>query len=516
LSILNKRAIALLSLLFAVCVLQAFASSESVSAQPFETIITGAVFLDGAPAREGTRVRIAWVEGAEIEIASTGEGGLPPNEYRIEPTFSSAFNFRPIELSLPDVPQVEPVTVLYYSGTIITASIVGRTTTVTPTPTAGEGEAYISVPQLVYLGLQAAGIDSAGASVMSIGGDLVLTRIGEPIRLPVLVTEGALLESLSDDANGVTVQPQDDGYLVRIALRDAQGDDQIRVLATVDALRYAVGYVEGTVLDMGIDLPTRSRDLTAEDERVGVASVKVLGEVLAFPADSSMKMTIAKSLPDVEFERVRQLAAESNLEIEDLAFGVQFEKQNLDDSLGEITLQMGVGRSWVERYLVESMVGFRIADDGSAQWLRLTPETLSEDSATFSLLSPNGLSGFGLAAVRSVPSPTPIVAATPTRSPIEEATLAPAVTPTPVPPTSTPAPVQTVAPEATGVSTSAALLPVTTQPPTPEPTAAPTGGGCSSTPPGMSVVDLVFPLGLTGGIGLAMGRRRIGFKRFHR
>ena len=192
------------------------------------------------------------------------------------------------ELTFPHSPGQEP------TATPAPTATPSPTPTDTPVPTPEPGVAIVEVPAELRLSSEGTGVDIEGTVVQSVDAAVRLGKIGEQLVLPILVPEGVTLEAFDDPDSGISVERREDGLRVRIAIRDPEGNDQIRVLVDIPELHGTGTTVEGVVESMGIDLPTKSLDLTDEDQRVGIASVKVIADVTAFPAEAFMKMSIVK------------------------------------------------------------------------------------------------------------------------------------------------------------------------------------------------------------------------------
>ena len=359
----------------------------------------------------------------------------------------------------------------------------------------GDHIATITVPESVSITAGSDARDRYDAPLEVRGGAIEIAGPGDAISVPVVVPGGWVLESLTDTTTGITIVRNANGALLRIPIRDADGNDTIRVLVNTTDYIGDGWQATATILSMSIDLPTRSRDFTEVDSEVGVASVKILGEITGFPGNSVMEMSIAKSAQAADLATVEGLANATGLEVADVAYVVGLDKTNLDRVLGEMTLRLTVGKTWIDRFGLENIRVVRLADDGSTQvfeWLPVDPEA---DPAQFNLVSPDGLSKFVIEALRKIqatptptPSPTPTVTPTFTPSPTPTSTPTPAPTATPEPtampaptaaiePMATPRPtltaVATPASSATGAS-AASATPTATVPPPPPPTPAPT------------------------------------------
>lgn len=324
-----------------------------------------------------------------------------------------------------------------------------------------EFTARVDIPPELLLSTEGTGFDIFDVALQSTGGPVVFTSVGEPVTLPIPVTSGRGLLEYADTGSGTTVKPIPGGHLVRIPIKDASGRDTIRLLLTVQGLVGTGDAVTGTVTAIDIDLPTRSADLSSVDDRVGTASVKVLGSLKSFPGQSGMTMWIGKQADTVTLSAFAEHAATLGLEIDEVAFATGFDKTGLDDAIDAITLRLTVGRAWVDVVGVPNIRVFRRADDGTVEALDAPIEDPSAADIQFNASSPNGLSTFVIAAVKAA-------AATPTPT----ATAIPVATATPVPIVELPTPTAgQVTPGGTATATPPTAAVAT---PTPEVIATPT------------------------------------------
>ena len=519
--------------------------ASTASAQEGVTIIRGFVTINGEPAPEETQVRISLEGGGQIASTLTGFVGLSPNEFMVEVESDPAYENQTIVVTLPGVKNTGSVKATFELNTVIVVNVDVVVMEPTPTPTPRPGVALVEIPSSVTLSPEGVGVDSEGEPVGTQGGDVILTEPGQPIAMPIEVPSGRTLEEFKDPVTGLTVRAVEEGYLVRIPIRDADGNDQIRVLATTGPLSGTGLSVEGTVISMGIDLPTLKADLSALDTRVGVASVKVIAEVVRFPADASLELWLSKDLDEQLAASLASVLLKEGLEIDDIPFAVNFDERNLEEALGELTLRLGVGQGWVNSFPVANIVGFHVSDDGTAEIIDAPPLDLNADPVIFTLISPGGLSGFGLAALRkakqlaatqtAVAAQTQVPTATSTPlppTPTAAPTIAPTAIPTAIPappvvapvaspgvagpspvaaPAESPRPVAAPIAPATAEPVATTAPPVVTAPPAPtaEPDESSVGGGACSLPtPGTNRVDLGMAALLVGLIALRVRRLR--------
>ena len=493
-------------------------------------IIRGRVTLDGVPTSANVIVSAFGPSGTALASTFTGIFGAP-DEYELllglhtgveagelitvdaEPGLGLPFNFsRSVKTTLT-------------SGATVTAN-VATFTKVPPVVRVPEGgTSFASVRQFVSISPNATATHSNGSPASVIGGGIDIPAIGGDLILPVAVPEGLTLESLTDTATGLTVEPTAAGALLRIPFTDDTLNDTIRVLVETTPFLGNGTSVTAQVTGLSIDLPTRSRDFSETSPDVGVGSVKVTGDISAFPGGALLEMRI-EALPNEEVRSVidNELARDE-ASVAGIAFSVEFITTKLDTALQSATLRLDVGKAWLDGHANDSVEVFRSAEDGSLEryaWIPVDPEA---DPVRFELVSNNGLSTFVIVAVKKA------IENTPTPAPSPAATSSPP--PPPPAPTSTPSPLASATPgplptatrgpagsTETSVSPSSASSVATA---VPAPTAAPAatatvapasasaviagdddadggGGSCNSTGSGgqasLGVIGLiVFPIG---------------------
>lgn len=475
-------------------------------------VFRGKVTVDGSPASAGVLVSIESEFGSVIATGLTGDADLPADKYSITvPDSDAPHEDSVVTVTVDDFADVESVDVRYvYFGATATADIAAFTTPRTPLPDPGVGQAFIETPQFVNISPQATGTDGNGNPVRVIGGTVRMDGVGETVAVPVVLF-GSTLESLDDPVSGITIRRVDGDILIRIPFKDQNGDETIRVLVDAAHLSGKGFSADGEIIGLRIDAPTRSRDFTEFDERVGVGSVKVLGNINAFPGDSLLEMNIVRDPSSDYIERLTSALADRDEEAASTAFTVEFQKTGLDPTLEDITLRLTVGKAWFDDQAGNSVVVVRLADDGTVQFFPYVPQDPGADPLRFDLESPDGLSAFIIIAVKEASDTTPT--STPTAIPVITATvLASPPTGTEVPrtPTQKPAqPTSTSQSATTVVLTERASTPVSTQQPGPTQTSEieEGGGSCSANSDGTisagHIALIVSPLAL-----IAIRRRR--------
>ena len=466
-------------------------STGTAAAQGELTVFTGLVTVFGSPAPSGTVVQFSLEDGTFLGETTTGKSGAASDRYTFAILSNPDYVDQMVLPNLPGVPYTKAGQPVFEAHAVIEIDISGLST-----PPPPSNVALVNVPGVAVLSLNGSGIDNYGNEVISTAGPIPAFSLGQRIELPIPVALGATLEEFSDGNGGVTIQRVDGLARVRIAVRDEEGNDTIRVLAFTENLTGNGTGVGGVVVKMGIDLPTKSVDLSAEDADVGTASVKVIADITSFPSKASMTMSVFKDWDADAIARISQKALAAGFEIDDLGFGVDFDKQNLDEVLGPVTLTLSLGEAWVDTYGAANIQVFRNADDGTTQILALNQGQTKDGVVPFTLVSPDGLSGFGIAALKKAQDPTPTPEPTPTSAP-----------------TSTPVAVS----QPTAVPEPTSAVVVTSSPnPTPVPTIQsvgenqgeePSGGGCSAPPRGGGKVDLSLLAILMGMVGMMVVRR---------
>ncbi|NQW17814.1 MAG: hypothetical protein HQ478_10055 [Chloroflexi bacterium] len=445
-----------------------------------EICIQGTVTIDGISAPNGTVIRLTLPNDVLIDvhidqdIVEDGRIVVRKSDFRLfEPT---SVDGQSIAISLPNFPDSTPVKVIISCNSPATFHLEAKTVSLEPTPTPlPEVVAKIDVPTKVNIGTEGTATDTNGNVAQITGGTLEIGDPGKLVSLPIALPEGAILAELNDIDNGVSVAPlEGGGSRVRIAIRDAAGNDTIRILVDTTEIKGTGSAAEAEVVAMSIDLPTRTRDLGGLDSKVGTASVKVLGEIKTFPSGASMNMSIHKDVSTEDLTKVEKAVVTPGFELADTAWAAEFVKENLDDVLGEITLKLKIGKPWVDEFGFENIKIVRIADDGTVQVFDFLPTDLTTDPIAFDLISPSGLSKFVIEALKKIKKPTPTPTATPVPVPTATATPTPTPSATPLAPTPKPVPAATVAPP------SPALISANTPTATPPPAATPTA---TSIPP---------------------------------
>ncbi|MFA4837185.1 MAG: Ig-like domain-containing protein [Dehalococcoidia bacterium] len=203
-----------------------------------------------------------------------------------------------------------------------------------------------------------------------------------------------------------------------------------------------------------VDVPTVGADFTTADASVGQVEATLSIQLNGMPA-ADASVTVTTSLePDAQISSVFQLtAADSGMGITDVAYVINVEKTNLQNvtDIATATITMKVGADWVAAHGGTGAIKiFRYDADTGAQQV-LETRFLGYDAggrAIFEGISPDGLSVFGLVAVKAASKPEPAV-------PTPTATSAPTPTPTPIPEpmtSPTPAPISTPEPTPATVS----------------------------------------------------------------
>ena len=135
----RARSPALLAALAGILILSLL--PQVVAAQGGIAVFTGRVTIDGAPAPAGTVVRLALQSsGAELGLGRTGNGGLDPDQYRIDVQQSAVAPGAVVEFSLVDPatgavrPTLERPTAVNRANFVITTDLNFTLGAVTPTP----------------------------------------------------------------------------------------------------------------------------------------------------------------------------------------------------------------------------------------------------------------------------------------------------------------------------------------------------------------------------------------------
>jgi hypothetical protein len=454
----------------------AFASVPAQYGWTGNVTFQGQVTVDGELAPLNTQVELQSASGSTLGVAFTGNGGQQPGNYSLTVGGSYApVTGSIVRLTVSGFAFATTVAVKYIPGATVTADIAAFTTVPEELPEPGEGQAFVAVPQFVSISPSATATDSQGAAVQVIGGTLRLPVVGGSVSVPAVLAAGRTLETLDDPVTGITVRRTGNVMLIRIPFRDAEGSDTIRVLVETEDLAGTGFAATAQVVNMGVDLPTRTRDFSSFNPNVGVGAVKVLGNLSSFPSDAFMEMSLLPEPAQAELSRLVD-ALEADEEISDIAFAVEFLKEGLDDALEDVTLRFDIGKAWYDNHSHERTVVVRLADDGTVQVFDCTPVDPEADPVVFELNSPEGLSTFVITAVRKAQEPTPTAPPLPTATP----TTPPAMTHTPLPTAG--------AARATATATPPPEPRPTDGPgPTPSPTVPPTPPSTATQPPPTAV-----------------------------
>jgi len=292
-------------------------------------------------------------------------------------------------------------------------------------------------------------LNTTGSLITVTGEQSTLT-----VNIPVALGDNSTLNSFTD-ASGVTFENNTlvlstassaTGNNSLIQITDETGDLGTKlVIETGNAVGQgtkAVAEVQSITSNAGFT----QKDLSSENSSLGTVASTVSLDLNTLPQNASVKITTSIQ-PDQTASSAFTLAA-TNAGISDIsvAYTINIEKTNLvnNTDIKSADITMVVGRDWVE------------ANGGTEaiRIIRYDPETSTQQvletkfagydgqgRAVFEGVSTNGLSVFGLVAVKAAPTPTPTPAPTPTPTPTPTLTT----TPTPTP-TSTPTPTVTSTP----------------------------------------------------------------------
>ncbi|MFC1930549.1 InlB B-repeat-containing protein, partial [Chloroflexota bacterium] len=191
--------------------------------------------------------------------------------------------------------------------------------------------------------------------------------------------------------------------------RNELGKLIMTLVAVTDTPRGTGNSVTAKIQRMEMNLSPLEADLTVRDKRVGKVSFQVKTLLKSLPGGAALKIFTSKS-PDNDTANALSLAASRiGAKVLDVAFLVNVIKTNLvnEKDVGEATITMTVGKTWVDAVTNRNIAIVQIPEDGGAEIL-LTKSfpTAAGDKIAFEAVSPRGLSIFALVALDS-PAPTP-------------------------------------------------------------------------------------------------------------
>ncbi|MFQ5934205.1 MAG: hypothetical protein ACE5KI_06150, partial [Dehalococcoidia bacterium] len=361
-------------------------------------------------------------------------------------------------------PRIALVSLALLVGAVLISISCSREATPTPDSVQVVIDSVV-LPTSVLIDSSASGLDDQGNVVHATDGALkvVETEQGTKITLPISLEEDSSLESFSDEVSGIQVTRLAEGLVVEIPVRDRAGNRQVTIRIYSQELRGTGNTVEGEIQRMELETVERQVDFSSIDSEVGLASIGLLAELKRLPPNASLSVAISKE-PEPDAETAFSASVEAiNATIDDTAYVVSVEKVNLEDGrdVGNTVLTLRVGQAWTKRHGLEGIRAVRLRETGESQLLDTRFVRLdSQGRSVFEVISPGGLSVFGLVALHTAPEPTPTPSGTP-----------PATSPTPTPPadttlsgTFTPSPTQPAIPTSTPIPMS---TPTLTPAPTP-------------------------------------------------
>ncbi|MBM4406391.1 MAG: hypothetical protein FJ039_09475 [Chloroflexi bacterium] len=360
------------------------------------------------------------------------------------------------------------------------------------------------------IGQTATGTDAAGNTIRTTGGTTTIPAAGGTVTLPMTLPQGATLNTFNDPTTGVTVQRVGNQNIIRVPVRDEQGKTQASVRVTTSALTGTGTAATGQVQRVELEVPRQQVNLAQADPLVGTAGVDMTATLNAVPQTSTFQVSVSKTADLAASTSISLVATGAGTSVANTAFSVNITKSAAlnEAARGPATLNMSVGRAWVQSFGIANIRVARVADDGTTELLPVVPVDANADPVVFTVVSPRGLSVFALLALSRPPAPT----ATPTAVPPTVApTRAPTATPTAVPPTVAPTRAPTVAPTAvpTVVPTATPIrTPVTTATPVVVPTPVPEEDEGGNTAVVVTVVVIIIAVLALGGGYFLMRRRK--------
>jgi hypothetical protein len=333
------------------------------------------------------------------------------------------------------------------------------------------------------------------------------------------LAQGATLNTFTDPTTGVSVQRDGNQSIVRVPIRDQQGNVQASIRATTAAITGTGTAATAQVQRVELEVPRQQVNLAQADPRVGTAGVDIAATLNTVPQTSTFQVSVSKTPDAAANTSISLVATQAGTSVQNVAFSVNITKSaDLNAATrGPATLNMSVGRAWAQAFGIANIRVARVADDGTTQLLPVTVVgDANADPLVFNVVSPNGLSVFALVALSQPPAPTPTPTATPIATPAP--TTAPTVPPTPTPtraptapptvaPTTAPTVAPTVAPTAVPTVVATAT-PVRTPTPVVVPTPTPEEDDGGNTAVVVTVVVIVIAVLALGGGYFLMRRRK--------
>jgi len=224
--------------------------------------------------------------------------------------------------------------------------------------------------------------------------------------LPVSLPIGSNLDSVDDPKSGVRLE---NGELT-VPVRDAYGDVVMDVVAQLETTRGTGTTAELVVGTMILKTKEQTQDFTAVDPSVGIVGAKLEVDLKTWPEGASLKISINKEPGAAAHSSFQLAATQAGQTITSVAYVMDVTKTNLENAkdLGSAQITMKVSAAWVSAQGGPGNVRIiRLAETGEKQILGTTVIGVEVDTYTFSGISPDGLSLFGLAGVKTQLAATP-------------------------------------------------------------------------------------------------------------
>lgn len=247
--------------------------------------------------------------------------------------------------------------------------------------------------------------DTEGHDVPVTSGGEILFQSGPDglkLVLPVKLKQGETLESFTDPDTGITFSQN----TLTIPVKDSQGILVMTIFAKTGDAQGTGDTAVAKIESLWLETVEKAEDFSSRDASVGTAACWIKANLIQMPQNAYLAVGLAKSPSSEAEEAFRQAAQEARKQIVDIAFVVEVVKTNMVDGtdVGEVTLHIKVGRAWVEKYGEDSIRVLRLTEEGQVELLRPESITYDDGTAIIKVISPNGLSVFGLAAVQPITS----------------------------------------------------------------------------------------------------------------